>query len=74
MPSNQDHQHVAPGGVGVDPNHPAEVGHHFEIIDAERAIVKELPEPRKKIAICGFAASSRMLAPFASRKFLCISK
>jgi len=64
MPSNQDHQHVAPGGVGVDPNHPAEVGHHFEIIDAERAIVKELPEPRKKIAICGFAASSRMLAPF----------
>ena len=26
--------------------------------------MKELPEPRKKIAICGFAASSRMLAPF----------
>lgn len=64
MPSNLDHAHQAQGAIGVDPNHPAEQGHRFEIIDAERAIVKELPEPRKKIAICGFAASSRMLAPF----------
>ena len=64
MPSNLDHAHQAPGADGVDKNHPAEQDHRFEIIDAERAIVKELPEPRKKIAICGFAASSRMLAPF----------
>ena len=64
MSSNRDYAHVAPGATGVDPQHPAERDHRFEIIDAEQGIVKELPEPRKKIAICGFAASSRMLAPF----------
>ena len=64
MSSEKTFAEQAPGAVGVDRDHPAERGHRFEIIDAEAGIIKEFPEPRKKIAICGFAASSRMLAPF----------
>lgn len=64
MPSNLDHTQQAPGVTGVSRDHPAERGYTLEIIDREQAIVKAHPEPRKKIAVCGFAASSRMLAPF----------
>ena len=43
---------------GVNPHHPAAA--HVQILDRERAFVKS---PRKKIAICGFASSSRPLIP-----------
>lgn len=57
--------HAAPGAHGVDPNHPARGRTH--IIDREQAIIEETApdgSARTKVAICGFAASSRMLAPF----------
>jgi len=62
--SQKEFSKAAPGATGVDPDHPAGRGYTLEIVDAEQAIIKAHPEPRKKIAICGFAASSRMLAPF----------
>ena len=65
MSSHKDFSQQAPGATGVDRDHPAERGYTLEIVDREQAIVKAHPEPRKKFAICGFAASSRMLAPFA---------
>lgn len=64
MSSQKEFSRVAPGATGVDPDHPAGRGYALEIVDAEQAIVKAHPEPRKKLAICGFAASSRMAAPF----------
>ena len=64
MSSQKEFSRVAPGATGVDPNHPAEHGYGFDIIDAEQAIIKPRGPVRKKIAVCGFAASSRMLAPF----------
>ena len=64
MSSNVDYASQAPGSTGVDPDHPAGRGYRLEIVDREQAIVKAHPEPRKKFAICGFAASSRMAAPF----------
>lgn len=47
-------------GEGVDPNHPCRG--RCEIIDAERGTVREFcPDgrPRRNIAICGFASSTR---------------
>lgn len=64
MSSQKDFANQAPGATGVDPAHPASLGYTLEIIDREQALVKAHPEPRRKIAICGFAASSRMAAPF----------
>ena len=53
----------APGATGVDPNHPQRA--YFKIIDREAGLIEPADGTwRKKIAICGFAASSRMLAPF----------
>lgn len=52
---------AAPGETGVDLHHPAAV--HLRIIDADKAVIEATP-PRERIAVCGFAASSRMLAPF----------
>jgi hypothetical protein len=53
----------------VDPEHPARA--RFEIVDAERGIIRPANgEPwRKKFAICGFAASSRMAAPFEDKQY-----
>lgn len=51
-------------GEGYDPNHPCRG--RSEIIDADRGIVMNYGpdgEPRKKIAICGFASSSRWAVP-----------
>ena len=62
MSSHKDHAHVAPGAVGVDEDHPTTL--KFEILDREHALVRPLGPPRKKVAICGFAASTRMLAPW----------
>ena len=64
MSSNKTYAQQAPGATGVDPNHKCEQGFGFEIVDAARGIVRPLGPVRKKFAICGFAASSRNLAPF----------
>ena len=63
MSSEKEFSRVAPGATGVDPNHPARA--RFRIVDAERAIIEPVDGVwRKKFAICGFAASTRMMAPF----------
>lgn len=61
MSSHVDHARVAPGATGVDPHHPAAA--HLTILDHEAGRVAALAD-RKKIAICGFASSSRHLMPF----------
>ena len=68
MSSHKDFAQQAPGATGVDRNHPAERGYHTEIVDAQAGIVVETP-PRKKVAIVGFAASSRNLAPFDDESY-----
>jgi hypothetical protein len=50
-------------GSGVTFDHPAEVGHQINIIDVKRGVVEATPK-RDKVAIMGFATSSRSLAPF----------
>lgn len=54
-----------PTGTGVNPNHP--LTGRTEILDAEQGIVRFLnPDgtPRKRFALCGFASSSREMAPY----------
>ena len=63
MSSNVDYAKQAPGETGVVPTHPAEQGYRLVIEDAPAAQIIATPV-RRKIAICGFAASSRSLAPF----------
>ena len=48
-------------GTGVDPNHPAAA--HLSILDGEAGLIEK---KRDKLAIVGFATSSRDLAPFDS--------
>ena len=60
MSSHKDFARQAPGATGVDFQHPAAA--HLRIIDAEAGRVDVLAD-RKKIAICGFASSSRHLIP-----------
>ena len=50
---------VAPAEAGVRPDHPA--ASHVRILDAEAGLIERT---REKIAICGYASSSRDLAPF----------
>ena len=50
-------------GSGVTFDHPAEVGHQINIIDVKRGVIEAIPK-RDKVAIMGFATSSRSLAPF----------
>ena len=65
MSSNMSYANVAPGATGVSPDHPASSGYKLEIVDGPGGVVRSAGWPaRKKIAICGFAASSRNLAPF----------
>lgn len=59
MSSNKDFANSAPGAVGYDADHPAAA--HLPILNAETAEVGLAG--RKKIAICGFASSSRHLIP-----------
>ena len=61
MPSNLTHAEQAPGAVGYQKDHPAAA--HLDIIDAQAGRV-DFFKDRKKIAICGFASSSRHLIPF----------
>ncbi len=60
MSSHVDFARQAPGATGVDFNHPKAA--HLQILDAADGRVDVLAE-RKKIAICGFASSSRHLIP-----------
>ena len=60
MSSHVDFAKQAPGAVGVNPDHPAAA--HLAILDAAEGRVAVLAE-RKKIAICGFASSTRDLIP-----------
>lgn len=66
MSSEKTYRDQAPGATGVDRGHPAERGYQLEIIDPNGGLVAPASgtAPRRKIAICGFAASTRMLAPF----------
>jgi len=50
-------------GSGVRFDHAAEKGYELRIVDAEKGIVVSEPK-RDKVAIVGFATSSRDLAPF----------
>ena len=64
MSSHKTFAEQAPGATGVDPNHPAETGYRVSVVDGPNGVVKAPDPARKKIAVCGFAASSRNLAPF----------
>lgn len=66
MGSEKTYAEQAPGATGVDPNHPAAA--RPEILDHDSAIVRVSPL-RRKFAICGFAASTRGLAPFADQEY-----
>jgi len=50
-------------GSGVRFDHPAEDGHKLTVVDAAQGIVESQPK-RDKVALVGFATSSRDLAPF----------
>ena len=65
MSSNRTYTEQAPGATGVDPQHPAHQA--LRVLDADAAIIApayEFDAVRKKIALVGFAASTRTLAPF----------
>jgi hypothetical protein len=62
MSSNLTAKEAEPGS-GVQFDHPAEQGFEIRVIDKQKAIVESTPR-RKKVAIVGFATSSRELAPF----------
>lgn len=59
MSSHIDHAVVPDGVTGVDPNHP--LGKPLEILDKDAGLVERT---RDKLAIVGYATSSRDLAPF----------
>ena len=61
MGSNKDFAFVAPGADGYDKDHP--LAAHIQIKDTKTGEL-DWPEDRKKIAICGFASSSRHRMPF----------
>lgn len=68
MSSNVDFALAAPGETGVQPDHPAAA--HVAIVDRDRAILDL--KGRKRIAICGFASSSRGRIPFADPEWLIV--
>lgn len=64
MSSNVSYADQAPGATGVDRQHPSERDYRLDIVDADEGIVRAVGAARRKIAVCGFAASSRDAAPF----------
>jgi hypothetical protein len=62
MSSHLTGKEAAPG-AGVRFDHPAEQKHKVVVLDTEKGKVKATPK-RDKVAIIGFATSSRDLAPF----------
>ena len=61
MSSHIDFAKQAPGAVGVRQDHPAAA--HLPILDTADGRVDLFSGGRRKIAICGFASSSRHLMP-----------
>ena len=61
MSSEKTFNEQAPGATGVNSNHPAAA--HLRVVDVEKAVVECVPA-RRKIALVGFASSTRDLAPF----------
>jgi len=72
MSSNVTAAQVAPGVEGVNLTDP--VNATLEIVDADAGLIRPAHGTawRKKFAICGFAQSSRMLAPFADPAYYVI--
>ena len=69
MSSQKEYAAQAPGATGVDPQHPAR--QMFRVVDHDHALLEPLDGVhRKKIAIVGFAASSRNLAPFDDPSYI----
>jgi len=64
MSSEKEFARVAPGAEGVDYDHP--LAAHVEILDRQTADVRTT---RKKVALVGFASSTRELAPFDDPTF-----
>ena len=62
MSSHLTAQEAEPGS-GVRFDHPAEAGHEVAVVDREKGLVRCAPVS-DKVAIMGFATSSRDLAPF----------
>ena len=62
MSSHLTAKEASPGS-GVRFDHPAEDGHKLTVVDAAKGIVTSQPK-RDKVALVGFATSSRDLAPF----------
>lgn len=62
MSSNITAREAEPGS-GAKFDHPAEEGFALTVVDAEKGIVEAAPK-RTKVAIMGFATSSRHMAPF----------
>jgi hypothetical protein len=60
LSSNADFANVAPGAEGFTPDHPA--AEHIQVVDADQGLIAWT---RKKIAICGFASSTRQYIPLA---------
>lgn len=61
MSSNTDFAHAAPGATGVDKAHP--LAAHLTIDDADAGRINWFGTGRKRIALCGFASSSRGRIP-----------
>ncbi len=70
MSSNTDFAFVAPGAEGVSPNHPAAA--HLSIVDADAGRINWFGTGRKKIALCGFASSSRHRIPIDDASWLIV--
>ena len=60
MSSNLDFAIVPEGVTGIDPNHPAR-NRNIRVLDSEAGLIEGT---RTKLAIVGFATSTRDLAPF----------
>lgn len=70
MSSNLDFASQAPGATGVDPNHPAAA--HLAIKDADDGRIDWFGGGRKKIALCGFASSSRERIPIDDTSWIIV--
>lgn len=66
MSSNLDFAVVPQGVEGVDPNHPCKS--RIKILDAEAGLIERT---RDRLAIIGYASSSRDLAPFTDPSYDC---
>ena len=69
MSSNQEFANQAPGATGYDPQHPAAA--HCTVVDADAGLVDL--QGRKKIAICGFASSTRHYFPVDNPEWIIVT-